>query len=58
MESAEKVYAMFNLTKEQKSYGFTENFCGFSGNKVEKGQPLFPRLDLAVETEYIRSLTK
>ena len=58
VESAEKVYAMFNLTEEQKSYGFTENFCGFSGNKVEKGQPLFPRLDLAVETEYIRSLTK
>jgi methionyl-tRNA synthetase len=58
VESAEKVYAMFNLTEEQKSYEFTGNFCGFSGNKVEKGQPLFPRLEIAVETEYIRSLTK
>ena len=49
---------MFNLTEEQKSYGFTANFCGFAGNKVDKGQPLFPRLDIAVETEYISSLTK
>ena len=58
VESAEKVYQMFNLSEEQKSYRFTENFCGFAGNKVDKGQPLFPRLDLAVETEYIRSLIK
>jgi len=58
VESAEKVYAMFNLTEEQKSYEFTGNFCGFAGNRVEKGAPLFPRLDIAVETEYITSLTK
>ena len=58
VETAEKVYALFNLSEEQRSYGFTGNFCGFAGNKVDKGAPLFPRLDLAVETEYIRSLTK
>ena len=58
VESAEKVYALFNLTEEQKSYEFTRNFCGFSGNRVDKGTPLFPRLDIAAETEYINSLTK
>ena len=58
VESSEKVYALFNLTEEQKSYEFIGNFCGFSGNHVEKGTPLFPRLDIALETEYINSLTK
>ena len=58
VESAPKVYALFNLTDEQKSYEFTGKFCEFAGNKVEKGSPLFPRLDIALETEYINSLTK
>ena len=58
VESSEKVFALFNLTEEQKSYEFIGNFCGFSGNHVNKGTPLFPRLDIAVETEYINSLTK
>ena len=44
--------------EEQKSYKFIRNFCGFSGNHVEKSTPLFPRLDIAIETEYINSLTK
>ena len=58
VETSEKVYALFNLSEEQKSYGFTGNFCGLAGNKVEKSTPLFPRLDIALETEYINSLTK
>ena len=58
VETSEKVYALFNLSEEQKSYAFIEKFCGFTGNNVQKGTPLFPRLDLAVETEYINSLTK
>ena len=58
VETADKVFALFNLTDEQKSYEFTGNFCGFTGNHVEKGTPLFPRLDIALETEYINSLTK
>ena len=58
VETSEKVYVMFNLSEEQKSYRFIKNFCGFSGNKITKGDPLFPRLDIKVETEYINSLTK
>ena len=58
VETSEKVYALFNLTDEQKSYKFIKNFCGFTGNHVEKGTPLFPRLDINLETEYINSLTK
>ena len=58
VQTSEKVYKLFNLTDEQKSYDFCMNFCKLAGNKVEKGGPLFPRLDVAIETEYINSLTK
>ena len=58
VETSEKVYKLFNLTEEQKSYEFIWNFSEFSGNHVEKGTPLFPRLDIKLETEYINSLTK
>lgn len=57
VESAPKIYEMFGLTEEQKSYDYVYKFCPFKGNKVQKGQPLFPRLDTKVETEYINSLT-
>ena len=58
VESAPKVYALFNLNEKQQSYESVKDFCCFAGNKVEKGTPLFPRLDVAVETEFINSLTK
>lgn len=58
VESSEKVYALFNLTDEQKTYDFSRNFCALAGNKVEKATPLFPRLDVAVETEFINSISK
>lgn len=58
VETSEKVYALFNLTDDQKAYEFTHKFCAYGGNRVEKGTPLFPRLDVAVETEYINSISK
>ena len=58
VESPEKVYALFGLSEEQKAYDYVYKFCPFGGNKVTKGDPLFPRLDTKVETEYIQSLTK
>ena len=58
VETSEKVYTLFNLTEEQKTYEFSKNFCGLTGNHVDKGTPLFPRLDITLETEYINSLTK
>ena len=58
VESAEKVYALFGVKKELQGYDSIHEFCPFSGNEVSKGQPLFPRLDVAVETEFINSISK
>ncbi len=58
VESAPKVYEYFGLSEEQKDYEVNRKFCPFAGNKVIKGEPLFPRLDVAVETEYINSISK
>ncbi len=58
VESAEKVYAQFGVKKELQSYETILKFCPYAGLKVEKAQPLFPRLDVKVETEYINSISK
>ena len=58
VETKDKVFEIFGLSEEQKGYDFVYKFCPFAGNKVVKGDPLFPRLDSKVETEYIQSLTK
>lgn len=58
VESAPKVFALFNLNEKQQAYESVHDFCCFAGNHVDKGTPLFPRLDVAVETEFINSLTK
>ena len=58
VESAPKVYAQFGLSREQEKYELVHEFCPFKGNKVTNCDPLFPRLDVKVETEYIDSISK
>ena len=58
VESAPKVFEIFGLSEEQIKYEIVHEFCVYGGNKVTKGNPLFPRLDVKVETEYIGSLCK
>ena len=58
VETLDKVYAIFGVSEEQKAYELNHKFCAFGGNKVTKGEPLFPRLDPKVDTEYIHSLSK
>ena len=58
VESAPKVYAQFGISKELQSYEKVHEFCPFAGVTVSKGNPLFPRLDVKVETEYIASISK
>lgn len=57
VESAPKVFALFGLSKEQEQYDYVYKFCAYEGNTVTRGEPLFPRLDVKVETEFIQSLT-
>ncbi len=58
VETKDKVFEQFGLSEKQKEYELVYEFCPFAGNKVVKGEPLFPRLDPKAETEYIQSLTK
>ena len=56
VESAPKVFEIFGLSEEQIKYEKVHEFCVYGGNKVTKGNPLFPRLDVKVENEYIVSI--
>ena len=58
VETAPKVFDVFGLSEEQKQYDKVNEFCVYEGNKVTKGEPLFPRLDVKAETEYIASISK
>ena len=58
VETKDKVFDIFGLSESQKGYELVYEFCPFAGNKVTKGDPLFPRLDSKTETEFIQSLTK
>ena len=54
---APKVFALFGLSKEQEKYERVYEFCIYEGNNVTRGEPLFPRLDVKLETEFISSIS-
>ena len=58
VDSADKVYASLGTPKELQEYKIIHKFCPYGGQRVSKGEVLFPRLDIQKETEYISSLTK
>ena len=58
VDSADKVYASLGTPKELQEYKIIHKFCPYGGQRVSKGEALFPRLDIQKETEYISSLTK
>ena len=57
VETAPKVFALFGLSKEQEKYERVYEFCIYEGNNVTRGEPLFPRLDVKLETEFISSIS-
>lgn len=58
VESAPKVFALFGLTKDEEKYSNIHDFCAYEGKTVSKGKPLFPRLDVKKESEFIDSISK
>ncbi len=58
VETEEKVFAQFGVNKQLQAYDNVYKFCPYAGLKVSKCSPLFPRLDVALETEYINSISK
>ena len=57
VETLDKVYDIFGIKEELRNYGALQKFCPYAGSNVTKGNALFPRLDMNVETEYIHSLS-
>ncbi|PFJ09321.1 methionine--tRNA ligase [Bacillus cereus] len=55
-----KMFAQLGLTEEvHKSWKSLSTIgCIAAGTKVEKGQPIFPRLEMEVEVEYIKEQMK
>ena len=58
VETSEKVFAQFGIKRELQAYEINKEFCPFTGSLVSKGEPLFPRLDVAAETDFINSISK
>ena len=57
VETLDKVYDIFGIKEELRNYEALQKFCPYAGSNVTKGNALFPRLDMNVETEYIHSLS-
>ncbi len=56
LESPAKLFAQLGIEGELKEYSSLNKFDALGGQKVTKGEPLFPRLDANVEVEYIKNL--
>lgn len=52
-KASKKVYTMLGVDPEADHYQFISQFGIVGGCQIHKGAPLFPRLDVAVEVNYI-----
>lgn len=58
VETAPKIYQQFGLNVEQHSYKFVKDFNHLAGVKINKGDPLFPRLKKDEEVAFINSISQ
>lgn len=58
VETIDKVFEQFNIPVELQGYENIYEFGKYHGMSVNKKDPLFPRLDVKKETEYIESISK
>lgn len=56
VETPAKLFAQLGIEGELKEYASVNEFDKLGGQKVVKGEALFPRLDVAKEVEYIKDL--
>ena len=50
------LFDQLGLAKEERTYEKATSLSSLGGHRVVKGAPLFPRLDVAKETEFIKNL--
>ena len=53
---SEKLFDQLGVPAEMRNYETAVKFGSLGGVKVEKGEQLFPRLDVANEVQYIKDL--
>ncbi len=58
LKAPKLLFEQLGIEKAKQGYGTIRDFTIIGGEKVSKGTPLFPRLDTAVEIEYIKNLMK
>ena len=57
LEAPEKLYTQLNIAPEYRTWETVNRFDAIGNQKVvEKSTPMFPRLDVALEVEYIKNL--
>ena len=56
VEKSPELFKQLGVPEELRTYENIKNFDFLNGLKVEKGSPLFPRLDVAKEIEAIAAL--
>ena len=54
--ASDKLFDQLGLTEKDRVYENVYKFGSISGNKVNKGEQLFPRLDASIEVPYIQGL--
>ena len=53
-----ELFSQLGIEKEKQTYDTLRQFNLLGNEHVNKGNPLFPRLDAAIEIEYIKNLMK
>ena len=56
VETPKKVFAQLGLDEKLFDFNNLKTYGVVGGQKVNKGEPLFPRLDFDTEVTYIKSL--
>ena len=58
VHASEKLFDQLGLNERQRDYENVRKFGCVANIKINKGDPLFPRLDSAIEVPYIQELMK
>lgn len=56
LHATEELFSQLGIDKELRTFDSLTKFDAMGSQKVTKGNPLFPRLDVQSETDYVRTL--
>ena len=56
VKSSDRIFDQLGIEEANRAYEKIHDYSCLSGLKVNKGEQLFPRLDAAVEVQFIKDL--